>query len=98
MTNDSSVNTHSAANTTRYGCGDMTWCSAVPVWSWSDMGHSLRKAHRLQPVGLGLILSHQVQEREQEDPDDVHEVPVQPGQLHHALVLPAEAAERRHDQ
>src|SRR5262245_25236812 len=81
-TNDTSVNTHSATNTTKNGFvvdGPCAWSPAWACGSVAMMGLPLPLyrsiAHPPPRVGLPGVVSHQVQEREQENPHDVHEVP-----------------------
>src|SRR5262249_12299303 len=57
-------------------------------------GHDINsRVERCPPTG-----SNQVEQRKQENPHDVHKVPVEAGQLDHALVLGAEPAHQGHEQ
>src|SRR5262245_58351930 len=84
--NDTAVKTANEPNTTRYALVGSGWCSPCASVCSSLM--------TIAP----LARSDQVQQREQEDPHDIDEVPVQADQLQHEGVLDAEPADEGHQE
>src|SRR5204863_8131031 len=65
-----------------------TYVPIGTMWSWPSWW---RCPCGEDAVGSAMVRD-QVEEREQEDPDDVHEVPVEAGDLHRRVVERPEAA------
>src|ERR1051326_8427828 len=75
----------------------MTWCdswpaAASPPWC-APVCSAMFQAFRLKGAEPG----DQVEEREKEDPDDVDQVPVQPGDLHRLVIPPVKLAAQAQD-
>src|ERR1019366_10500853 len=93
-TNDRAVQTHRATKMIKYAL------KLGPAVSWacsSVMGDSRYQDPRQSWRGLGSNL-HQVQQREQEDPDDIDKVPIKTDQLNGELVVRAKLAQHVRDQ
>src|SRR4029077_11665979 len=56
------------------------------------------RAPALVPTCHRVVSSNQIQQREQEDPNNVHEVPVEPADLQRRVILLVEPATRSHDR
>src|SRR5680860_775909 len=71
------------------------WSTFLPVLT--DPNHAQRFLSVVQP-GFDLVVGHQVHQRKDHNPDNVHKVPVQTSDLHIERLLLFHTTPQRHDQ